>query len=134
MSEVGIVMKEQDRLIQLEIERTERCKGCHACIPINGKNTMTLFAINDCKASVGDQVEVIIKESGLVSATLWLYGLPLVVFLASILIFASFCPEIITLLISFSLLALSYLAVHFISKRLNRDRYMPRAIRVVRHS
>lgn len=131
MSEIGTVIGIQGRMVQLEIPRSSRCRGCHACQPLSGKNSMTLFALNDCHAEPGQQVEVIIQESGELSASLLLYGLPLVVFLISILLFNLFLSDLWTVLLSLLLVALAYGVLRFLSPRLNRDRYLPRATRII---
>lgn len=131
MNKIGTVIGFQDRFVQLEIPRSSRCRGCHACTPLNGKNSMTLFALNDCHAAIGDRVEIQIQESGELSATLLLYGIPLVLFLAAIFLFSLFLEEIPTVLLSLAVLALTYLGIHFLSRRLNRDRYLPRAVRII---
>lgn len=131
MSEFGTVIAFKGKLAQVEIPRSERCRGCHACTPLNGKDSMTLFAINDCGAHIGDQVEIQIRESGELSASLLLYGAPLAVFLLGILIFNYFFSETVALLLSLALIAVSYLIIHILSPRLNRDPYMPRAVRIL---
>ena len=131
MHEFGTVIAIKESPIQVEIPRSKRCRGCHACTPLNGKDSMTLFALNDCQAAIGDQVQIQIQESGELSASLLLYGIPLAVFLISLVLFALFLPEIPALLLSFLILSLAYLAIHFLSKRLNRERYMPRAVLIL---
>lgn len=131
MNESGTVIAFKDSLVQLEIRRSERCHGCHACKPLNGKDTMTLFALNDCQAQIGDQVEIQIQESGELSASLLLYGVPLATFLLSLFLFNAIFTEIPALLLSLLFLAIAYLGIHLLSKHLKRDRYMPRAVRIL---
>lgn len=94
---------------------------------------MTLFALNDCQAQIGDQVEIQIQESGELSASLLLYGVPLATFLLSLFLFHAIFAEIPALLLSLLFLAISYLGIHLLSKHLKRDRYMPRAVRILSH-
>ena len=134
MHEFGTVIALKESLVQVEIPRSKHCRGCHACTPLDGKDSMMLFALNDCQANIGDQVQIQIQESGELSASLLLYGVPLAVFLISLVLFTLCLPEIPALLLSFLILALSYLVIHFLSKHLNRERYMPRAICILSSS
>lgn len=93
---------------------------------------MVLLAQNDCGAVPGDHVEITLEESGFLSATLLLYGVPLAVFLLSMLMASQlFSQESVVFLISLLLLAITYGVLHAVTKKMNRSRYTPRAVRVL---
>ena len=93
---------------------------------------MVLLAQNDCGAVPGDQVEITLEESGFLSATLLLYGVPLIVFLLSMLIASQLLSqESAVFLISLLLLAITYGVLHVMTKKMNRSRYTPRAVRIL---
>ncbi len=90
---------------------------------------MQLYALNECQAKPGDNVEIEVAKSGELSSTLLVYGIPLAAFLLSLLILDRLLPELYTLLVSVAVTLLSYLPVHILSKKLDRTPYMPRAVR-----
>ena len=106
MHEFGTVIALKESLVQVEIPRSKYCRGCHACTPLDGKDSMMLFALNDCQADIGDQVQIQIQESGELSASLLLYGIPLAVFLISLVLFTFLSSH------SFSIQASKQRALH----------------------
>ena len=79
MSETGTVIQIAGELVRLEIPRSKACGGCRACMPLDGKDSMTTYALNLCGAQVGDLVEIEPGQSRQLFSSALLYGIPLVV-------------------------------------------------------
>ncbi len=132
MAEIGLVTKASGHTLQLEIPRSEACGGCKACTPLDGKDSMTTFVLNECGARIGDRVEIApARESRELFSALYLYGIPLAVFMALILLCSSFLNELRSFLCALLGLALSYLLLYFRAKKMDTERYMHRAVRIV---
>lgn len=131
MAEFGTVIKIDGNLVQLEIPRSKACGGCRACVPLNGKESMTAYALNLCQAQVGDRVEIEPGQSHQLFSSLLLYGVPLAVFLGLILLCSLFASEAVTLGIALGGLVITYLLLHFLSKKLNHEPYTHKAIRIL---
>lgn len=132
MAETGIVTGVTDSMLEVQMKRHDACAHCGACISFSGDNIMHLMAKNCCKASIGDTVEITLESSRFLSAVLFLYGIPLLAFLLSLLIcYLLGVSELITMLLSLMVLGFTWLGIHQIAKHLNRNRYLPRAIRVI---
>ncbi len=131
MAEIGLVIHTQKKLLQLEIPRSKACGGCKACIPLNGKESMTTFALNLCGAQIGDRVEIEPGQSRQLTSSLLLYGVPLVVFLGLILILTQFCTELAAFGLSCLGIAITYSVLHLISKHLDHTPYTHKAVRII---
>jgi len=131
MAEIGLVIHTKNNLLQLVIPRSKACGGCKACVPLNGKESMTTFALNLCGAQIGDRVEIEPGQSRQLTSSLLLYGVPLVVFLGLILILTQLCTELMAFALSCLGLAITYLLLHFISRHLNHTPYTHKAIRII---
>ena len=129
MGEIGKVTAVKGDTVEVRIPQSDRCRGCRACQFITDQNQMQLYALNECQAKPGDNVEIEVAKSGELSSTLLVYGIPLAAFLLSLLILDRLLPELYTLLVSVAVTLLSYLPVHILSKKLDRTPYMPRAVR-----
>ena len=131
MSETGTVIQIAGELVRLEIPRSKACGGCRACMPLDGKDSMTTYALNLCGAQVGDLVEIEPGQSRQLFSSALLYGIPLVVFLALIFLFSLFAPEPVTVAAACGGVVLSYLLLHFFSRRLDQRPYTHKAVRIL---
>ena len=131
MAEIGTVIRISGNLVQLEIPRSKACGGCRACVPLNGRETMTTYAINACGAEVGDRVEIEPGESRPLFSSLLLYGLPLAVFLGLIFLGSLFASEAVTVGLALGGMLLTYLILYFLSHKMNTERYTHRAVRIL---
>lgn len=134
MSELGRVLKASKEDLLITMPRDKKCVGCHICTYVAGSNQMQLKAINGCGAREGDLVQVEIRKSGELSATMIAYGIPLGVFLLSIVLFSLFATELITIVLSTLTTALSFLLIRYFVRRQSREQYLPKAVRVVQPS
>ena len=132
MAETGRVVACEKNLLVLEIKRKSECEKCGACIQLADNSHMQLKALNHCNAKVGDTVEITLAASKFLSAVMYLYGIPLIVFLlAMIITWQLGTSEPAALGISVLAMAVSWVAVHFITKHINQVSYMPKAVRVI---
>lgn len=132
MAETGIVTEVHGKMVNIEMQRHDACAKCGACISFSNDNTMRLTAKNECNAQVGDRVEITLESTRFLSAVGYLYGIPLVAFMLAFLAgYLLHFSEGLTMLLSFAVLGLTWLILHFQTKKLNQNRYLPRAIRVL---
>lgn len=134
MSEAGIVNDVKEDTLEVLIPRSSACRGCHICAFEASEKQMVLYAANLCGAVKGDTVEIEIQKSGGLSASLLLYGAPLLCFLIGILAGSTWFDETGTLIFALGLTALGYAAVYLICGKLDRSDYLPRAVRIIRRA
>ena len=133
MAEIGVVTEVHDTTVHIEMQRHDACAKCGACISFSNNNTMHLTAKNECDAHVGDHVEISLETTCFLSAVGYLYGIPLITFMVALGAGYAFgLTEGITILIALAVLGITWLIIHFQAKKLNQNRYMPKAIRVVK--
>lgn len=130
MAEYGTVTAVKGKVLTIEIPRSKACAGCGACVPLDGKDTMSCFVLNECGAKAGDVVELAPGESKELGASLLLFGLPLICFLALLLAGKLFATELVSFFIALGAMVLSYAAVYFISKKIRAERFMKRAVSI----
>lgn len=82
----GMVKETKGNLLTVRIIRREACGECRACLSGMMENDMDIEAKNLCDAEVGDWVELELQDNAFMNAVLILYGIPLVGFLAGILL------------------------------------------------
>lgn len=133
MAEFGIVTKKEDDYIELEIQRSEACKHCNACLPSLTGKSMILRAKNECGANVGDTVRIGLQQNGFLSAVCLLYVIPALVFIALILLLSLLkLNEWIILGASLLGVAAAYLLIHHFAPKLNQKRYVPVAEEILK--
>jgi len=82
MAEIGCVVDTDKNKVVVKLNRTEACAKCRACTAGMESKDMIIKAYNECDASVGDNVEIVLEESNFIAAVAIMYGIP---FLALIL-------------------------------------------------
>lgn len=84
--EEGIVSKSENGIAVVYIQGSEKCKECHAkifCKPGNSEGRL-LTVHDSIGVNPGDRVKISIKGSRILIASLFLYGIPLVLLLTGI--------------------------------------------------
>lgn len=138
MGEKGQVIELKENLAVIRMTRTEACAKCKACIAGMSKKDMIMEADNECSAQVGDWVEMELRENGFFQAVLIMYGIPLIAFMAGILlgyfVVAPFVPMIDPSVIGFGLgllfTLLTFLWIRSQEKRWESKKYRPVAARI----
>jgi len=132
MAEYGTVQKVDGDYVELALTRSEACKHCNACLPSLTDKTMILRAKNECGARTGQFVRVRVTQQGFLSAVVLLYAIPAVLFILSVVIFSALnLNDWFVLGISAVVVAVAWLIIHFISKKLNMNLYMPVAEEII---
>ena len=126
MAEFGIVKNIIGNYVELELQRSEACKHCNACLPSLTGKSMILRAQNKCGAIPGDLVRVSVEQSGFLSAVALLYVIPAAVFILLVALLSLFAlNEWLILGIAIVGVGISWLIIHFLAPKLNQQRYMP---------
>ncbi|HNS66507.1 MAG TPA: SoxR reducing system RseC family protein [Mesotoga infera] len=135
MRELAIVKELKRDTVLLEKARTQACASCgskNSCSVSQGDKIVTIQALrNDIEVEPGDTVEI---ETGKLSATrvaMIVYGIPLIVFLAVLIVVNTFLKsEGLAVGLAFASIAVVYGIISIYDRR-NRQKLMPRIVRKV---
>lgn len=138
LGEVGeVIGKESGKLI-VRMERKEACAKCRACTAGMKKEDMIIRAENVCNAEVGNKVDIVLDNADFMKATLIMYGIPFVAFMAGI-----FCgyygalkmginnSEVVGVVAGIVLVIVTYLIIHSQENRFKKGNFVPKALKVV---
>lgn len=138
MLEKGIVKEIIGEEVKLEMIRNAACGSCKACSIGIDSTVMELRALNRCRAQVGDTVEIQLENQEFLSAVGILYGIPLILLLVGLGIGAMLgkvlspdYAELIAVAVGFLFVFFGFLGVKKQSERISKERYVPKAIRVI---
>jgi sigma-E factor negative regulatory protein RseC len=92
MQEKGIVIESAGGRAQVRIERTESCEGCHGCLYQADGHFMVADAVDRVGTSPGDRVRMETEGPSPVSASLLVFGVPLVMLFAGYAAGAALAP------------------------------------------
>ena len=84
MKEHGTIIKIKKDTVIVEIRPHEKCTKCCSC-GAGRKRTVTVATDNVTHFNVGDNVEIEVDSSKMLKVYIYLYGIPLVVFVGIIL-------------------------------------------------
>ncbi|MDR0396361.1 MAG: SoxR reducing system RseC family protein [Oscillospiraceae bacterium] len=139
MRREGVVVDRVGDMVQVQFERAESCKHCHAC---TGRECRIMLPLAG-SASPGDIVEVETPDSKIVRLSALTYGLPLVALLAGVFLGApihralrlAMDQELFCALAGGAFMLLGLLAVHVLdNKWAFRTEFQPRVIGVRRET
>lgn len=94
MQEKGIVIQSVGGKAQVRIERTESCEGCHGCLYQADGHFMVADVVDRVGASPGDRVRIETDGPTPVSASLLVFGVPLVMLFAGYAAGAALAPVV----------------------------------------
>lgn len=135
----GIVCETKGDLAVVKIHRKEACGECRACLSGMMEKDMDVEAKNLCDAEEGDWVELELQENAFFNAVVVMYGLPLVGFIAGVLL-GYFCVPRVLPMISPALsgivlgalgILLAFLWIRSQNHRWESGKYRPLATRIV---
>lgn len=86
MKEIGEIVKIQDNLMEVELQKNVACGYCQACNIDKQKNSGNLFLAYYPKAKIGDRVLINVANSKIALSAFLLYILPLFLFVLAYLI------------------------------------------------
>ncbi len=82
---VGTVIAVDGENATVAFKRSKACGDCHACISFGTDQAQTAIR-NTLGAAIGDRVAIELHQGSVFKASLILYGLPLVLLLAGVLL------------------------------------------------
>jgi sigma-E factor negative regulatory protein RseC len=129
LREKALVVENKGNDAKVEILRSSACDHCRACSVGTEKKPLFVWAKNPLKARVGQLVEVEMQASTMLLATLIVYVIPLVAFIAGIGLgysgagfFHIKSTELFSLLIGLIFMGLSFLGIHFYSQNAEKSK------------
>lgn len=117
MKEVALVVKTAGKIAVLQIEKRPECEGCKICAFKEGKSRVKVKALNTAGARTGDRVIVSAEKDNRALASLIVYGIPVLLACAGVLIGAlCFEREIFIALLCLAGLAAGFAAVYVLDR------------------
>ena len=118
----GIVKKVEGNIVTVEIERSIGCNSCKMQGLCFKKREPTEFEIvTHIPLQVNDRVQLDISPLGRTMASLLIFGVPLLFLFSGFLIAAMWLTEIVSILIGFIAMALSFKIIRFIDKKYGKQ-------------
>jgi len=126
IEETGIVTKVNGVMAKLIVQKRGACEGCAVrgvCEP--SEDGMEIEALNPVQAKVGQKVKLSIKPQTYLKGTILVYGVPLLAFIAGVIIgknigeayFKEISSDIVSAILGFTALIISFLLVRTWSKK-----------------
>lgn len=134
MRETGEVVKIKGENAVVRVQQSSACAKCHMCAFREGEKHIDLTLNNQIGATTGDLVELEMGANYVLSSAFIVYGVPLLMALAGLLIgIFAIHNELITLLIVVVMLVAGFATVSLLDKKLKRKpNFSPRIARIVR--
>jgi len=118
IEETGVVVKTDDVTAKVAVKKRGACEGCAAsgvCEP-SGQE-MEIEALNPIRAKTGQTVKVSIKPQAYLKGTIFIYGLPLVAFIAGAILgknigetyFKGISSDMVSVILGFAALIAGFL-------------------------
>ncbi len=130
MAEKAKVISIENNVLTCVLQRSDACGDCHACDISENKKEMILTAYNQCDAKVGETVEIELSTKAMMTATVIMYVVPLITMFLGFLIGNQF-SETFSFTLGIVFLVITYLIIRLFNKRIDKNKYMASAIRVV---
>lgn len=131
--EEGIVIATENGFADIEIMDSGNCEKCSAKIICNPSDSerRRIKAIDPYNVDVGDFVKISIEGFQLVKASFLLYGMPLIILIASLLTFLNYfmMDELIAFLLSMGLTAIYFFIVYSFREYVSPEK-LPKIISV----
>jgi sigma-E factor negative regulatory protein RseC len=132
--EEGIVVSSQNGFAEVSVTKSEHCEECSAkiiCKPSN-KDSQLVKVIDPFNTHPGDKVKIAIKGTMLLKSSFKIYGIPLILLLASIFLSNTFLnstqyKDLYSFLIGI-IITTGYYVVIFLSKNSNQKLILPTII------
>jgi sigma-E factor negative regulatory protein RseC len=94
VQEKGIVIETAGGRARVRIDRTEACEGCHGCLYQADGHFMVADVVDRVGAEPGDRVSIETVGPSPVSASLLVFGVPLVLLFAGYAVGAALAPAV----------------------------------------
>lgn len=126
----GRVQKIKGGYSYVSITKSAECEGCKAC-NFGRDNTMSLPAVDELGCAIGDKVLVQMPEKRIIGASVYMYGIPLLLMLIAAFI-GNIFSQTVAIISAFAALFVSVAVVWFIDKRYRRKKdFMPLIIKII---
>ncbi len=137
IEEQGIVIENLDHAAaRVKVTQSSACHSCacaKVCYSFTGKTERVIEAKNLLDAKAGQPVVIGIREKALLSASFWLYMIPLAGIFSGVILIKLLVPSLEEEWVAAAALlglVLGYGAVHWHSKHLREEDYRPVILRL----
>ena len=126
IEETGIITKTDGAMAKVLVQKRGSCEGCAASgVCESSEQGMEIEALNPVQAKVGQQVKVSIKPQTYLRGAILVYGIPLVAFIAGVIIgknigeayFKQINSDIVSVILGFAGFIISFLIIRLWSKK-----------------
>lgn len=136
MKEIGQVIEKNGKILKIKFSSSEACHSCGLC-KVEGDN-LTLNAIDECNANLGDFVVVEVERKDFFQATFLIYFFPLIAFILGVILGYltgeryNFDTQLLGFIIGLLFTLMSYPLIRLIYKRLSKkQKFIPVAKKIV---
>ena len=127
---VGTVTELNGNNAKVVFTRSKACGDCHACVSFGSDQAETELA-NTLGAKVGDRVSIELHSGSVFTASLIMYGIPLVALLAGVLI-GSFISDLFTAVCGIGAAVIAFLIIRLFEPKFKKmGKFDPRMIEIV---
>ena len=127
---VGTVTELNGNKAKVVFTRSKACGDCHACVSFGSDQAETELA-NMLGAKVGDRVSIELHSGSVFTASLIMYGIPLVALLAGVLI-GSFISDLFTAVFGIGAAVIAFLIIRLFEPKFKKmGKFDPRMIEIV---
>ncbi len=127
---VGTVTELNGNKAKVVFTRSKACGDCHACVSFGSDQAETELA-NTLGAKVGDRVSIELHSGSVFTASLIMYGIPLVALLAGVLI-GSFISDLFTAVFGIGAAVIAFLIIRLFEPKFTKmGKFDPRMIEIV---
>ena len=133
MNQIGEIIEVNGARATVKFARTKACGQCNACVRF-GNDEAVVEMENSIYAQVGDRVEIVLHARSLVSASLILYGVPLLALLLGVAL-GSLMGDLWAAGLGVSFALAAFLIIRLLEPRFDRmSEFKPRMLRVIEKS
>jgi sigma-E factor negative regulatory protein RseC len=141
MEEEGIITRLSGSIAYIKAAKSGACNKCStkdACESLSDTEVL-VEAENTIGAKVGDKVTFTANAGAILRAGAAVYLLPLIAFIAGVVIgqvysdmvSSSWNADLVSAIVGFALLIITYVALYFYNKTEDKDTYTPKITRVI---
>ena len=121
MTEQGKVISIDGGFATVKVDKKDECAKCGLCMFPKNANSVNFYAENNVGANVGDTVIVTTKEKAKTVGILLVFGVPILLIVASLLIgYLLIKSETVGLITSIFSVVIWFFILSFIDKRLKK--------------
>ncbi|HRY83909.1 MAG TPA: SoxR reducing system RseC family protein [Candidatus Cloacimonadota bacterium] len=120
--DVGTVVRMEGRMATVELKRSGGCKSCSMRGICFSKNTDSVFELpTDLALEPGDKVRIEISARTRIMSSVLIFLVPIFFLFAAFILASHWLQELPAILISFGAMALSFLLVRVVDRRIGQS-------------